>query len=518
MRSKPLILVVDDQPKNIELLEAYLIPPGYEIIKAESGQEALERLSCNQVDLVLLDIMMPNMSGFEVLKQLRADQKTRLIPVVMITALNETEDRVKALEAGCDDFISKPFDKQELLVRVESLLRIKFLHDEADAAREYAESIVNTVREPLISLDQDLRIVTVSRSFYEVFKVKPEETVGQLIYDLGNKQWDIPKLRELLEDILPKKAAFDNFEVEHDFVDIGHRVMLLNARQIQRASEKERIILLSIEDITERKRMESTSRLATVVRDSNDAITIQNVDGNITAWNRGAEQMFGYSEQEALTMSIWQLVPLNKAAEQKDFNRLIFSGEKVTSFETQRLTKAGQLLDVWLTATRLMDNAGKVIGIASTERNITERKHLEEQLLQSQKMDAIGTLTGGIAHDFNNLLTVILGNCNIAMKEMDKTNQTYKDLSEIHLAATRAATLTRQLLLYSRKQPMGFYPININKTINELLKMVGRLLGEDITMSLELDPNILTIKADLSNLEQVITNLCINARDAMPNG
>jgi len=124
-------------------------------------------------------------------------------------------------------------------------------------SQEYAESIINTVREPLIALDQDLRVVTASRSFYEVFKVNPKETVGQLIYDLGNKQWDIPKLRELLETILPQKATFDNYEVEHDFATIGRRIMLLNARQIQRVSGKERIILLAIEDITERKEIET---------------------------------------------------------------------------------------------------------------------------------------------------------------------------------------------------------------------------------------------------------------------
>ncbi|MFA5145658.1 MAG: PAS domain-containing sensor histidine kinase [Candidatus Omnitrophota bacterium] len=143
---------------------------------------------------------------------------------------------------------------------------IKQLHQEiegskktervAQGALEFAESIINTVREPLISLDQDLRVVSVSRSFYEFFKVQPEETVGQLIYDLGNKQWDIPKLRELLETILPKKTTFDNYEVEHDFTTIGRRIMLLNARQIERVMGKERIILLAIEDITERRKIE----------------------------------------------------------------------------------------------------------------------------------------------------------------------------------------------------------------------------------------------------------------------
>ena len=118
------------------------------------------------------------------------------------------------------------------------------------------EGIVETIREPLLVLDRDLRVVTASRSFYEFFKVKPEETLGQFIYDLGDKQWDISKLRELLETILPQQIAFDNYEVEHDFVTIGRRTLLLNARQIEREVGKEKIILLAIEDITERKKYE----------------------------------------------------------------------------------------------------------------------------------------------------------------------------------------------------------------------------------------------------------------------
>ena len=143
------------------------------------------------------------------------------------------------------------------MVREKDDKELEVIKKSADEALEYAKSIIDTVREPLIALDQDLRVVTVSRSFYEVFKVKPEETVGQLIYDLGNKQWDILKLRELLETILPQKTTFDNYEVEHDFATIGRRIMLLNARQIQRVLGRERIILLAIEDITERKEIEA---------------------------------------------------------------------------------------------------------------------------------------------------------------------------------------------------------------------------------------------------------------------
>jgi putative two-component system response regulator len=129
MKDKPVILIVDDQAQNMELLEAYLVPRGYEIIKAASGEEALGKLTSNQIDLILLDVMMPGMDGFEVTRRIRNDSKIRQLPIILITALRETEDRVKGIEAGCDDFISKPVDKMELLARVQSLIKVKAYND-----------------------------------------------------------------------------------------------------------------------------------------------------------------------------------------------------------------------------------------------------------------------------------------------------------------------------------------------------------------------------------------------------
>lgn len=129
MKEKPSILVVDDRPENIELLEAYLVPQGYEIIKAGTGGEALDRLEEGRTDLVLLDVMMPGMDGFEVTRRIRQKRETRLLPIILLTALRDTEDRVKGINAGCDDFISKPFDRMELLARVRSLLKVKAYND-----------------------------------------------------------------------------------------------------------------------------------------------------------------------------------------------------------------------------------------------------------------------------------------------------------------------------------------------------------------------------------------------------
>jgi PAS domain S-box-containing protein len=518
MKDKPVILVVDDNPQNIELLEAHLVPQGYDIIKAASGEEALEKLFGNQIDLVLLDIMMPSMSGFEVLKKLRADKKTRFIPVVMVTVLNETEDRVKAIEAGCDDFISKPFDRHELLVRVKSLLKIKSLHDEVNEAREYAESIINTVREPLIALDQDLKVVTASRSFYDVFRVSPEETVGQRIYDLGNKQWDIPKLRELLETILPQEATFDNYEVEHDFAAIGRRIMLLNARQIQRVWGKDRIILLAIEDITERKRLEdllteSEERYRRIFETASDGIVLlEKCEGTITHTNLAAEKMLGYSEDESIGK---KLQDIGISVDMSDFPAVMRDLDKnaIINYDDVLVkTKSGKPI---YTDIYIVDRAKLA---QCNIREITARKKLEEQLQQAQKMESIGLLASGIAHDFNNILMAIVGYGYLLQTNMRVDDPLRENVDQILISADRAAEITHSLLAFSKKQILNPKPIDIHAMMKSFAKFLSRLLGEDIELKTSFTDETIISMADAGQIEQVLLNLAMNARDAMPQG
>jgi len=177
--------------------------------------------------------------------------------------------------------------------------------ESATGARDFAADIIDTVREPLLVLDKDLRVISASRSFYRSFKVKPAETLGQHIYALGNKQWDIPELRELLGTILPQRFSFDDYEVEHNFPAIGHRIMLLNARQIKQAWGKERIILLAIEDITARSRLEdllneSEERYRRLFETASDGIVLlEKSAGHIAHANPAAVAMLGYSEEES---------------------------------------------------------------------------------------------------------------------------------------------------------------------------------------------------------------------------
>ena len=257
-------------------------------------------------------------------------------------------------------------------------------------SQEYAESIVNTVREPLVTLDQNLRVVTASRSFYEVFKTTPEETVGQLIYDLGNKQWDIPKLRELLETILPQQATFDDYEVEHDFATIGRRVMLLNARRIPDPPGKLKAILLAIEDITHRKRIEESAlALAAIVNTSIDGIIGKTTQGDVVSWNKGAEKIYGYTEKEMKGQTIFRLAPPGYEKEMAYQLKRLRAGEEIKNHETKRVRKDGVVIDISMSLSSIKDRSGKITGVSAIMHDITRQKKAKQQLVVSEYSESI---------------------------------------------------------------------------------------------------------------------------------
>ena len=267
----------------------------------------------------------------------------------------------------------------------------------ATRSKEYSESIIDTVREPLIILDHDLRVVTASRSFYDFFKVKPEETVGQLIYDLGNKQWDIPKLRELLENILPQKTTFDNYEVEHIFAAVGRRVMLLNARQIQRVSGKERIILLAIEDITERKwaesqretalelLQESKERYRALFDRSLDLVCVIDFEGRFIDANNAALNRFGYTKEEIHSLNFTSLLSEDQLPLAfKALQDIQEAGNQQELAEFKLRHKNGSDVYVETIGSTIMSD-GIPVAIQLIARDITERKRAEKELNDSEQ-------------------------------------------------------------------------------------------------------------------------------------
>ncbi len=270
-----------------EMKKAPLEKLGYRVITASSAEKAVELFNQHgEIDLVLMDIDLGK--GLDGTQAAEIILKHRDIPLLFLSSHTEPQivektekitsygyvvknSSITVLDASIK-MAFKLFDanralKLELKERKEiergleiTRLELQKAQAKADETSLFAQSVIDTIREPLLSLDHDLRVVTVSRSFCDFFKVLPEDTIGKLIYDLGNKQWDIPKLRELLEEILPRRTSFEAYEVEHDFATIGRRTMLLNARQINQASGKRKEILLAIEDITARKDRERVNK------------------------------------------------------------------------------------------------------------------------------------------------------------------------------------------------------------------------------------------------------------------
>jgi len=274
-------------------------------------------------------------------------------------------------------------------------------------------------------------------------------------------------------------------------------------------------------DITERKRVEETLRdtsqtLRTLIDASVLAIVVLDREGRVTLWNKAATRLFGWSAQEVLGQPL-PTIPEDKRAEFEEARSRSQAGEDVV-YETQRRRRDGSLVDVLRSSAAIFDAQGELAGSMGIFVDITERKQLEEQLRQAVKMEGIGRLAGGIAHDFNNLLTVIGGRSYILLSQLPAGHAMRRDLLLIQQTGDRAAALTRQLLAFSRKQTLTPAVIDLNETVSGMRTLLERVLGEDVELIMDLDPSLGHVTADPGQLEQVIINMAVNARDAMPEG
>ncbi|MEQ1860999.1 MAG: PAS domain S-box protein [Chthoniobacteraceae bacterium] len=274
-----------------------------------------------------------------------------------------------------------------------------------------------------------------------------------------------------------------------------------------------------LRDITGRREAQRlTSELAAVVANSNDAIIGCTLDGAVRSWNAGAERIFGYAAEELVDRPLEMIFPPERLDEFPQALTAVQRGESLANYETVRLRKDGRKINVSVTDSPIRGEGGAITGVSSIVRDITERRRLEEELRQAQKMEAVGRLAGGIAHDFNNVLTAILGYSDLLLGEIEQRHWMWKHLNEIRKAADFAASLTQQLLAFSRRQPLFPRVFCVNDSVRHMETMLQRVIGEQIKVCADLRAVIGRVKADATQFEQVLLNLCVNARDAMPGG
>ncbi|MDP9793168.1 PAS domain S-box-containing protein [Catenuloplanes nepalensis] len=266
--------------------------------------------------------------------------------------------------------------------------------------------------------------------------------------------------------------------------------------------------------------------LATVVERLDDGVIGLTPEGVITAWNGGAERLFGYTAAEVLGRRADMFVDdADGAGQQLDALARMRRGERSLRYEARRLRKDGTPVDVALTIAPIEDQAGQVIGVSALARDITAAKEaadrqraLEQRTHQAERMESLGNLAGGVAHDFNNVLAIIANYTAFAMEETADRPHVQADLSQVRTAVERATALTRQLLTFTRGDAIQPRNVDLNAAVSEVQAMLERTIGEHITLTTVLSAQPLTVYADPSRLHQVLLNLAINARDAMPDG
>lgn len=381
MNTPTTVLVVDDDPRCRELLLSVLEPEGYHVLTAENGQEALAFALSHKPDVVLLDVMMPDMDGFEVCRMLRADRSLAHLPIIFTTALDDRKSHLKGIEAGADDFVSKPIDIVELRTRLRSIARLNRFRLQAEA-RERFEQMVAFSPNGIVITDQQGTILLANEVFKGLFSHAPAPT-------------------HLFQELNPSDIAAVRALPDHPGTSC----------EVRLRAPQERVI---------------------------------EICGAVLPWE----------------------------------------GETAWQF---------------------------------CLRDITEKKHLEHQLLRTQRLDLLGQLAGSIVHDVNNILSSIAAQA--ALVGMDDVEPEHaKRLAAIETASFQGGGLLRQLLMFARGKEDAFTEVDPMSQLCEFHGMVQHSLGERIQVDVEVPLPVPPFMADANQIHQVLMNLCVNARDAMPRG
>ena len=448
------ILVVDDNPQNLYMLQTLLGGHGYGVMAAANGAEALEKARSERPDMIIADILMPVMDGFQLCREWKRDNRLKDVPFVFYTATyTDPKDEKFALGLGAERFIVKPQEPEAFLGMIEEVFDehkagrlaapCEPQHDEAVYFREYNEALIRKLEDKMVQVEEAKR-----RLEREVAaRIRTEEALRE----------SEKKYRALIET------------TNTGFVIIDLTGMVLDAND-------------------EYARLTGHERRDEILGRS------------VFDWTAEYDQE---QNKQALEKCIQQGFLKNLA--------LDYVGSE------------GQTVPVEMNATLVVSEQRKQILALCFD--ITERKRagqqmlsLQAQLQQSQKMEAIGRLAGGVAHDFNNLLTVISIQSQLSVLGLREGDPLREKLKEIEKAADRAANLTRQLLAFSRRQILEMKVLNLNYIVSDLEKMLHRIIGEDIELTSMLADDLGMVKVDPGQMEQVIVNLAVNAKDAMPQG
>ncbi|MCM3871113.1 MAG: PAS domain S-box protein [Pyrinomonadaceae bacterium] len=515
------VLQIEDREQDVALMTRHLTQAGYDVstLRVETAESLKAALGSQEWDIALCDFSMPHLNALDalrILNDMRLD-----IPFIIISGTVGETVAVEAMRAGAHDYLMKGN-----LVRLVPTIKREMQEAENRRARKRAEESLKqtevelgvlfaALTDVVMVLDRDGRYLKVAPTSSRLLNKLPAELLGKTVREVFPKEeatFFLAHIRRALDEGCTHRTDYSTV------VEGGREVWFDCTVSPMTANS----VVWIGRDVTERKQSEhelrkSEERYRVLVENAHDIIYEHDLEGNYTSSNQAGEHITGYTLAETLDLNIVDVVAPEHLYEARQMIRRKLAGQSITAYELEIVAKDGSRIAVEVN-TSLVFRDGVAIGVQGIARDVTERKQLEEQLRQSHKMDAIGQLAGGVAHDFNNLLTVIGGYSSILLGKLPPESPHRASIEEIKKASDRASSLTRQLLAFSRKQILQPKVLDLNTVVSDLDKMLRRLISEDIDLLTITDPGLAKVKADPGQIEQVLLNLVVNARDAMPEG
>lgn len=540
-----VILIVDDTPTNLDMLLDFLEAAGFKVVVAEDGERALGLAEYAPPDLILLDILMPGIDGFETCRRLKANPATQEIPIIFLTAVSDNVDKVKGLNLGAVDYITKPLNHEEVLARVNTHVRLQNLTKRLIEQNERLEKEIQQRQQVEEEREQAFKALQRSEARFRrliesnVIGVVFSMTDGTItdandafLHIVGYNRTDLKAGRLNWQTITPPEyahlnqaalaeltssGAFSAFEKEYLRKD-GRRIPVMIGGAL--LNETQQAVVSFVLDLTQHKQAEDTIReQAALLNITTDAILVRGLDNKIQYWNKGAEQVYGWTMEEVMNQDAHRLLyRLNLLEQLKTAQRSLMECGTWQG-ELHQVNKQGKEIIVASRWTLMHDAQGQPKSILTVNTDITEKKQLESQFLRTQRLESLGTLAGGIAHDLNNILTPVLTTAQLLKFRFPNADEQSQHLFEIIETNTkRGAALVKQVLQFARGVEGKRAIVQVKHLIHEVKQIAEKTFPKSIEVLTYVEQGLWLVSGDATHLHQVLMNLVVNARDAMPNG
>lgn len=528
---RKMVLVVEDDAGIAELEQRQLERAGYLVRSARTAEEALEQLRRNPVDLVLLDDRLPGQrNGLDFYAHLKVAGFQP--PVILVTGFSNETVLIQALRTNGRGSISKTAKNFDYLPEAVAHV-LRQIHTERRLAESEARlvSIIASAKDAIIIAGQDQRITLFNQAAEAMFRCPAPQALGQFVSRFIPRDHSV-SVGEDPDDTWHPRASFTlQIKCGNRGVRADGSVFPLEASVSRAQVDDHLFYTIIVRDITERKQAEdalreSESRFRQLAENIREVFWLSDPDNNILYVSPAYETIWGRTCESLYRSPNTWLEAIHVEDRERVREATLSKAARGTYDEVYRVIRPdGSLRWIRDQGFPVHNAAGDVYRFAGVAEDITESKRADAvmeqqrlQLLQAQKMEAVGQLAGGVAHDFNNLLTIISGYSQILLTLLPDNDPKRTSVKAILDAGSRAASLTRQLLAFSRQAVLEPKVLDLNVVVAETEKMLRRLIGEDLLLTTVLDPKIRRVKVDPGHLAQVLMNLAVNARDAMPKG